>query len=51
MTEELAAEAADIVATDINAVSDMRGSEDFRRHIVRTVARRPIAELFGVAAD
>lgn len=51
VTADLAAEAADIVAADINAVSDMRGSEDFRRHIVRTVARRTIAELFGVAAD
>ena len=51
VTADLAAEAADIVAVDINAVSDMRGSEDFRRHIVRTVARRTIAELFGVAAD
>jgi carbon-monoxide dehydrogenase medium subunit len=51
VTADLAAEAADIVAADINAVSDMRGTEDFRRHIVRTVARRTIAELFGVAAD
>jgi carbon-monoxide dehydrogenase medium subunit len=51
MTADLAAEAAEIVAADINAVSDMRGSEDFRRHIVRTVARRTIAELFGVTAD
>ena len=51
VTADLAAEAAEIVAADINAVSDMRGSEDFRRHIVRTVARRTIAELFGVAAD
>ena len=50
VTAELAAEAAGIVAADINAVSDMRGTEDFRRHIVRTVARRTIAELFGVAA-
>ncbi len=51
VTADLAAEAAEIVAADINAVSDMRGTDDFRRHIVRTVARRTIAELFGVAAD
>lgn len=51
VTTELAAEAAAIVAADINAVSDMRGSEAYRREMVRVVARRTIAELFGVASE
>lgn len=51
VTAELAAEAAAIVAEDINAVSDMRGSESYRREMVRVVARRTIAELFGVASE
>lgn len=51
VTAELAAEAAAIVATDINAVSDMRGSDTYRREMVRVVARRTIAELFGVASE
>ncbi|WP_432262136.1 FAD binding domain-containing protein [Cupriavidus sp. TMH.W2] len=51
VTAELAAEAAAIVAADINAVSDMRGSEAYRREMVRVVARRTIAGLFGVASE
>ncbi|CAN7635650.1 Carbon monoxide dehydrogenase medium chain [compost metagenome] len=51
VTAELAEEAAAIVASDINAVSDMRGSESYRREMVRVVARRTIAELFGVASE
>ncbi|AQV97109.1 4-hydroxybenzoyl-CoA reductase [Cupriavidus necator] len=51
VTAELAEEAAAIVAADINAVSDMRGSEAYRREMVRVVARRTIAELFGVASE
>ncbi|AEI79668.1 4-hydroxybenzoyl-CoA reductase, FAD-binding subunit B [Cupriavidus necator N-1] len=51
VTAELAEEAAAIVAADINAVSDMRGSESYRREMVRVVARRTIAELFGVASE
>ncbi|MGH8787617.1 MAG: FAD binding domain-containing protein [Cupriavidus necator] len=51
VTAELAAEAAAVVAADINAVSDMRGSESYRREMVRVVARRTIAELFGVASE
>ncbi|MCY1355878.1 Carbon monoxide dehydrogenase medium chain [compost metagenome] len=51
VTADLAAEAAAIVATDINAVSDMRGSDTYRREMVRVVARRTIAELFGVASE
>ncbi|WP_316154444.1 xanthine dehydrogenase family protein subunit M [Cupriavidus sp. BIC8F] len=51
VTATLAEEAAAIVAADINAVSDMRGSESYRREMVRVVARRTIAELFGVASE
>ncbi|CAJ95541.1 Aldehyde, CO, or xanthine dehydrogenase, FAD-binding subunit [Cupriavidus necator] len=51
VTAELAEETAAIVAADINAVSDMRGSESYRREMVRVVARRTIAELFGVASE
>ncbi|MBP0637202.1 xanthine dehydrogenase family protein subunit M [Cupriavidus sp. AcVe19-6a] len=51
VTSELAAEAAAIVAMDINAVSDMRGSDAYRREMVRVVARRTIAGLFGVAPE
>ncbi|MBP0621643.1 FAD binding domain-containing protein [Cupriavidus consociatus] len=51
VTAELAAEAAAIVAVDINAVSDMRGSDTYRREMVRVVARRTIAGLFGVASE
>jgi carbon-monoxide dehydrogenase medium subunit len=46
VTQEVAAEAADIVASDILAVSDSRGSEAFRRDMVRVVAQRTIAKLF-----
>lgn len=48
ITPELADQAADIVAADILAVSDARGSEAFRRDMVRVVARRNIAGLFGL---
>ena len=49
MNAEVATQAAAIVAEDINPVSDVRGSEDFRRDMVRVVARRSIAQLFGIA--
>jgi carbon-monoxide dehydrogenase medium subunit len=51
ITPDVAAEAADIVASDILAVSDSRGSGEFRRDMVRVVARRSIASLFGLALD
>ncbi|MGH6626532.1 MAG: FAD binding domain-containing protein [Burkholderiaceae bacterium] len=51
VTPDVAAEAADIVAADILAVSDSRGSEDFRRDMVRVVAQRTIANLFGLATN
>lgn len=51
VTPEVAAEAADIVAADILAMSDARGSEAFRRDMARVAARRTIAGLFGLATD
>ncbi|MDP9912278.1 carbon-monoxide dehydrogenase medium subunit [Variovorax boronicumulans] len=48
VTAEIAAELAAIVAQDIDPVSDLRGSADYRREMVRAVARRTVAELFGL---
>jgi len=48
VTSDIAAEVADIVASDIEPVSDARGSAEFRRDMVRVVARRTVAELFGI---
>lgn len=48
VTPALAQEVSDIVAQDINAVSDLRGSSDFRRDMVRAVTRRTITQLFGL---
>jgi len=48
VTRQVAAEAAAIVAADITPVDDARGSADYRRHIVQVVARRSIAQLFGL---
>jgi len=51
ITPDVAAEAADIVAADILAVSDARGTEAFRRDMARVVTRRTLAGLFGLATD
>jgi len=51
ITREVAAEAAEIVAADIEPVSDLRGSAEFRRDMVRVVARRTIAGLYGLAEE
>lgn len=51
ITPEIAAEVADIVAADIEPVSDTRGSADFRRDMVRVVARRTVAELFNLETE
>lgn len=51
ITPDVAAAAADIVAQDILALSDARGSEDFRRDMVRVVTRRSISSLFGLAMN
>lgn len=49
ITPDVAAEAADMVAADIEPLSDQRGTADYRRSMARVVARRAIAGLFGLA--
>jgi carbon-monoxide dehydrogenase medium subunit len=49
VTLSVAAEAADIVAADIDPISDQRGAGDFRRDMARVVTRRSIANLFGLS--
>lgn len=51
VTLDIAHEAADMVATDIEPLSDSRGSADYRRDMVRVVTRRTIAEVFGLAKN
>jgi aerobic carbon-monoxide dehydrogenase medium subunit len=51
ITPDVAREAADIVAADIDPISDARGAADYRRDMVRIVARRTIAELFNLQED
>ena len=48
---DTADQVAAIVAADIEPVSDARGNADFRREMVRVVARRTVAELFGLEQD
>ena len=48
ITNAVAAQAADIVAAGIQPISDIRGSEAFRRDMVRVVARRTIEQLCGL---
>jgi carbon-monoxide dehydrogenase medium subunit len=48
VTLELAAQVAQIVAQDIEPISDSRGEAPFRREIVRVMARRCIAATFGL---
>jgi carbon-monoxide dehydrogenase medium subunit len=47
----VAVEAANMVAQDIEPLSDLRGSAEFRRDMVRAVARRTVCELFGLSID
>ncbi|MDA7414961.1 xanthine dehydrogenase family protein subunit M [Xenophilus arseniciresistens] len=51
VTPAVAAEVADIVAQDIEPVSDLRGNADYRREMVRAATRRTVAELFGLSID
>ncbi len=48
VTARLAAEAAELGASEVEPISDLRGSADFRREMLRVVARRTIAQLFGL---
>ena len=45
---QLAAQVAAIVAEDIQPVSDLRGSSEFRRAMVGVVTRRTVSMLFGI---
>jgi len=45
---QLAAQVAAIVAEDIQPVSDLRGSSEFRRAMVRAVTHRTVSTLFGI---
>ena len=48
VTPEALDEAAAIVAKDVSPVSDFRGSSDYRREMVRVVARRTLGEAFDL---
>lgn len=45
------AEAAELVAADISPLSDARGSAEYRRDMVRVVARRNLAHLFAIPLE
>jgi aerobic carbon-monoxide dehydrogenase medium subunit len=47
ISEEVVREAAEIAAADITPISDFRGSEHYRRDMVRTVVQRTAASLFA----
>jgi carbon-monoxide dehydrogenase medium subunit len=51
ISEDVLTEAADLVAAEISPVSDLRGSAEYRREMVRVVARRTFASVFGVSPD
>lgn len=47
VTATLAADAAEMITGDANVISDLRGSEDYRREVIRAVSQRSIESLFG----
>jgi carbon-monoxide dehydrogenase medium subunit len=51
VTLSIVAEAADIVASDIDPVSDARGDAGYRRDMVRVVTRRHLEQLFGLSQE
>jgi aerobic carbon-monoxide dehydrogenase medium subunit len=51
VTADVAAEAGHIISTDINSISDLRGSEDYRRTVVGVVGRRVISDIFGLQTN
>lgn len=51
VTPALAVEVAQIVADDIEPLSDSRGDAEFRRDMVRAMVRRTICEVFGISID
>lgn len=48
VTREVAAEAGRRVAQEITPISDLRGDGEFRRDLVAVIAKRAIAEAFGL---
>lgn len=42
-----AGDAADLAATEVDPISDIRGNAEFRREMIRVVCRRTIADLFN----
>jgi carbon-monoxide dehydrogenase medium subunit len=48
VTREVAAEAGRRVAQEITPISDLRGDGEFRRGLVAVIAKRAIAEAFGL---
>lgn len=49
VTKRIAADAAELAATEVNPISDIRGDAGFRRDMVRVVCRRTIESLFDLA--
>lgn len=47
----LLVEAAEIIASDIQPVSDARGSADYRRTVARAVSRRTLAQALGLPQE
>lgn len=51
VTSRVANDAAEIAASEIDPISDNRGSSDFRREMLRVVARRTLGQLFGTSEN
>ena len=51
LTEGLVADAADVAATEARPISDVRGSADFRREMVRVMTGRMVSAAFGNAQE
>lgn len=51
VTLDVAHQVADMVAADVEPLSDSRGTGDYRRDMVRVVTRRTIADLFGLPTN
>jgi carbon-monoxide dehydrogenase medium subunit len=47
VTSRAVTDAAEIAASEIDPISDTRGSGEFRREMLRVVARRTLEQLFG----
>jgi len=51
VTPAVAAEAANLIAQDIEPLSDARGSAEFRRDMVRAMGRRTLCNIFELSID